>query len=70
METMRDFMRLELYFRPYASILLSNAFGNFSKTKYKYISGIIFVSLMFYFFVKTLTGTFAETYFPYKTIFE
>lgn len=70
METMRDFMRLELYFRPYASILLSNAFGNFSKTKYKYISGIIFASLMLYFFIKTLTGTFAETYFPYKTIFE
>lgn len=69
METMRDFMRLELYFRPYAAILISNLFGDSKNNKYKDIVFILFSILMLYFFLKTLTGTFMDEYIPYKCIF-
>lgn len=69
METMRDLMRLELYFRPYAAVLISGLFGDSKNSKYNNVVFVVFSILMFYFFMKTLTGTFTTEYIPYKSIF-
>lgn len=69
MQTMRDLMRLELFFRPYAAILYAVSFGELKYGKYKYVSYLVFILLMFYYFFKMLTGVFSTEYLPYKTIF-
>lgn len=69
MQTMRDLMRLELFFRPYAAVLYATAFGELKYGKYKYISYFLFILLMCYYFFKMLTGVFSTEYLPYKTIF-
>ena len=69
MQTMRDLMRLELFFRPYTAILYAVSFGELKYSKYKYVCYLVFILLMFYYFFKMLTGVFSTEYLPYKTIF-
>lgn len=67
---MRDLMRLELFFRPCAAIMMSHLFGNNDRNKSAFIiSRSIFSCLMFYYFYKMLFGYFSDLYLPYKSIF-
>lgn len=67
---MRDLMRLELFFRPSASIMIGQFFGEYNRNKVLfYLSRGIFACLMFYFFYKMLFGYFSSLYLPYKSVF-
>lgn len=66
--TMRDFMRLELFLHPFSAAITCNFLGNGYSKRFRIIWRLFYLFLMIYFFERMLHGVFSDAYLPYRSI--
>lgn len=66
--TMRDLMRLELFFHPFSAAITCHFLGTGYSKKLSIIWRFVYLFLMVYFFERMLHGVFMDAYLPYHSI--
>ncbi len=67
-DTMRDLMRLELFFHPFAAAVTCHFLGNGFSSKFRFVWRLLYLFLMVFFFERMLHGVFMDAYLPYRSI--